>query len=205
MVFLEVNNPQKHLRMKLSEKISESVFFKTKPNPVLLDWLFKLVFAQKVKKGEFILHEGEVCNRLYYIESGLIRIFRTQESKEISTWFAKEGDFISTVNSFHWGVPSLESFEALEDCVIYSITKKQYHFLVEQSSSFALFAMNELFNNLCEYQNQCEFLRTLSAPERVKLIEKKYPYFLTRVKNKDLSTFLNIEQTYLSKLLNAKE
>jgi len=65
--------------------------------------------------------------------------------------------------------------------------------------------MNELFNNLCEYQNQCEFLRTLSAPERVKLIEKKYPYFLTRVKNKDLSTFLNIEPTYLSKLLNAKE
>lgn len=191
--------------MKFSEKISESVFFKTKPNPVFLDWLFKLVFAQKVKKGEFILHDLEVCNRLYYIESGLIRIFRTQESKEISTWFAKEGDFISTVKSFHLGVPSLESFEALEDCIIYSITKKQYHFLVEQSSSFALFAMNELFNNLCEYQNQCEFLRTLSAPERVKLIEKKYPYFLTRVKNKDLSTFLNIEPTYLSKLLNAKE
>ena len=190
--------------MNLSERLSESVYFKSKPNPALFDWLFKLVFAQKVKKGEFILREGEVCDRLYYIESGLIRIFRTQESKEITTWFSKEGDFISTVNSFHFGVPSLESFEALEDCVIYSINKKAYHFLVEQSSSFALFAMNELFNNLCEYQNQCEFLRTLSAVERVKLIEKKYPFFLTRVKNKDLSTFLNIEATYLSKLLNQK-
>jgi CRP-like cAMP-binding protein len=190
--------------MNFSKRFTESEFFKHKPNPIFFDWIFKLVFSQKVKKGEFILHEGEVCDRIYYIESGLIRIFRTQDSKEISTWFSKEGDFISTVNSFHFGVPSYESFEALEDCVIYSINKKAYHFLVELSSSFALFAMNELFKNLCEYQNQCEFLRTLSAVERVKLIEKKYPFFITRVKNKDLASFLNIESTYLSKLLNAK-
>jgi CRP-like cAMP-binding protein len=190
--------------MKLSEKFSGSEFFKKSPNPVFYDWLFKFVFEQKVKKGDFILREGDICDRIYYIEKGLVRIFRIQDSKEISTWFVKEGDFISTVNSFHFGVPSYESFEALEDCVIYSINKKAYLFLVELSSSFALFVLNELFNNLCEYQNQCEFLRTLSAVERIKLVEKRYPYFLTRVKNKDLASFLNIETTYLSKLLNTK-
>ena len=97
-----------------------------------------------------------------------------------------------------------ENFEALEDCVVYGTDRSTYRFLIEKSSNFALFSVHELFYNLCEFENQCEFLRTLSAQDRLKYIEKEYPYLLKRVKNKYLSSFLNIETTYLSKLLNQK-
>lgn len=190
--------------MKLSERLSKSPYFFKGSNSVFFDWFLKLVYSRKVKKGEFIIEEGEICDKLYYIEKGLVRIYRLEGDKEITTWFTKEGDFVTTVNSFHFGLPSKEYFEAIEDSVIYYINKKSYLYLVELSTNFAKFSMDELLTNLCEYQNQCEFLRTLSAQNRLKYIEIKYPYLLTRVKQKYLCSFLNIEATYLSKLMNPK-
>ena len=190
--------------MKLSERLSQSHYFFKGSNSVFFDWFLKLVYSRKVRKGEFIIEEGEICDKLYYIEKGLVRIYRIEGDKEITTWFTKEGDFVTTVNSFHFGLPSKEYFEAIEDSVIYYINKKSYLYLVELSSNFAKFSMDELLTNLCEYQNQCEFLRTLSAQDRLKYIENKYPYLLTRVKQKYLCSFLNIEATYLSKLMNPK-
>lgn len=190
--------------MKLSERIAQSPYFFKGSNSVFFDWFLKLVYSRKIRKGEFIIEEGEICDKLYYIEKGLVRIYRMEGDKEITTWFTKEGDFVTTVNSFHFGLPSKEYFEAIEDSVIYYINKKSYLYLVEISSSFAKFSMDELLTNLCEYQNQCEFLRTLSAQDRLKYIENNYPYLLTRVKQKYLCSFLNIEATYLSKLMNQK-
>jgi len=190
--------------MKLSERLSKSPYFFKGTNSLFFDWFLKLVYSRKVKKGEFIVEEGEICDKLYYIEKGLVRIYRLEGDKEITTWFTKEGDFVTTVNSFHFGLPSKEYFEAIEDSVIYYINKKSYLYLVELSTNFAKFSMDELLTNLCEYQNQCEFLRTLSAQDRLKYIEIKYPYLLTRVKQKYLCSFLNIEATYLSKLMNPK-
>jgi CRP/FNR family transcriptional regulator, anaerobic regulatory protein len=190
--------------MKLSERLSKSPYFFKGSNSVFFDWFLKLVYSRKVKKGEFIIEEGEICDKLYYIEKGLVRIYRIEGDKEITTWFTKEGDFVTTVNSFHFGLPSKEYFEAIEDSVIYYINKKSYLYLVELSTDFAKFSIDELLTNLCEYQNQCEFLRTLSAQDRLKYIENKYPYLLTRVKQKYLCSFLNIEATYLSKLMNPK-
>lgn len=190
--------------MKLSERLSQSSYFFKGNNSLFFDWFLKLVYSRKVKKGEFIICEGEICDKLFYIEKGLVRIYRMEGDKEITTWFTKEGDFVTTVNSFHFGHPSKECFEAIEDSVIYYITKKSYLYLVELSTNFAKFSIHELFNNLCEYQNQCEFLRTLSAQDRLKYIEKNYPFLLTRVKQKYLCSFLNIEATYLSKLMKTK-
>jgi CRP-like cAMP-binding protein len=190
--------------MKLTERLAQSPYFIKGSNSVFFEWFLKLVYSKKVNKGEFIIEAGEICDKLFYIEKGLIRIYRMDDEKEVTTWFTKEGDFVTTVNSFHFGQPSKEYFEAIEDSVVYYINKKSYLYLVDLSTNFAKFSIHELLNNLCEYQNQCEFLRTLSAHDRLRYIEKEYPFLLKRVKQKYLCSFLNIEATYLSKLLNQK-
>jgi CRP-like cAMP-binding protein len=190
--------------MKLTERLAQSPYFIKGSNSVFFEWFLKLVYSKKVNKGEFIIEAGEICDKLFYIEKGLIRIYRLDDEKEVTTWFTKEGDFVTTVNSFHFGQPSKEYFEAIEDSVVYYINKKSYLYLVDLSTNFAKFSIHELLNNLCEYQNQCEFLRTLSAHDRLTYIEKEYPFLLKRVKQKYLCSFLNIEATYLSKLLNQK-
>lgn len=101
--------------MKISERLSKSPYFFKESHSLFFDWLLKLAFSKKVRKGEFILEAGEICDKLYYIEKGLVRIYRIEGNKEITTWFTKEGDFVTTVNSIHFGQPSKEYFEAIED------------------------------------------------------------------------------------------
>jgi CRP-like cAMP-binding protein len=139
--------------MKLSERLSQSPYFFKGSNSVFFDWFLKLVYSRKVKKGEFIIEEGEICDKLYYIEKGLVRIYRIEGDKEITTWFTKEGDFVTTVNSFHFGLPSKEYFEAIEDSVIYYINKKSYLYLVELSTNFAKFSNPLTYLAVSSYPN----------------------------------------------------
>ena len=41
----------------------------------------------------------------------------------ITKWFVKEGDFITSISSFHKQKPSEHYIDALEDCVIISINR----------------------------------------------------------------------------------
>jgi CRP-like cAMP-binding protein len=164
-----------------------------------------LFFAQKIKKGEFLLKQGEIGNKVYYVERGLIRLYTNHKNKEISTWFAKEGDFIFNPNSFHFDKPSHENFHALEDCIIYSLPKSLFFQVSTIESVYAIYALNELIANLCEIQNHCTLLRNLDAEERYEFLITNYPSLKGRISQKYLASFLGIDITYLSKIIKKHE
>jgi CRP-like cAMP-binding protein len=74
--------------------------------------------VQKVKRGELIVKAGKRCNELFYVERGLLRGYYLKEGKEITHWFAKEGEFATSFFSFITNEPSQESIEALEDSTL---------------------------------------------------------------------------------------
>jgi CRP-like cAMP-binding protein len=69
--------------MKLSERLSKSPYFFKGSNSVFFDWFLKLVYSRKVKKGEFIIEEGEICDKLYYIEKGLSEFIELKGIKKL--------------------------------------------------------------------------------------------------------------------------
>jgi CRP-like cAMP-binding protein len=164
--------------------------------------LTELMLKKSYKKGDILLQQGEVCDRIFYIESGLIRFYTLIDNKEISTWFAKEGDFITSANSFHFGVESHENIQAIENSVIFSFDKNVYFQMIKMHNNFAMFSTNELYQNLTECQNQCLLLRTLKAEDRYKFFVSKYPSLKNRISQKYLSTFLGIDNSYLSKIIH---
>lgn len=187
--------------MNIIDKILGNGFFFRKTELSVVETFISFLFSKKINKGEQILQEGEVCNKIYYIQSGLFRVYSTEEGREINTWFVKEGDFIMSVNSFHKEIPSLETIEALEDGEILSIRKDVYYKLIRNNHKLALFAINELMVNLCEYQTQCSFLRYLSAEDRYLFLSKARPDIINRISQKHLASFLGVEITYLNKII----
>jgi CRP-like cAMP-binding protein len=167
--------------------------------------LTELMFKNSYKKGDVLLNQGDVCDKIYYIESGLLRFYTVIDNKEISTWFAKEGDFITAANSFHFGVKSHEFIQAIENSVVFSFDKSVYFQMEKMHSNFALYSTNELYLNLTECQNQCLLLRTLKAEDRYKFFITKYPSLKNRISQKYLATFLGIDNSYLSKIINKEE
>ena len=74
------------------------------------------------KKGEQILEISGRCDKLYFIESGLIRGYYFVEDKEITNWFAQEHEFATCFYSFIANKPAFENIQAIEDCVLIELS-----------------------------------------------------------------------------------
>ncbi len=191
--------------MNIFDKFLGNELFFRKAELSVVETFVSFLFSKKIKKGECILKEGDINNKIFYIQSGFFRVFKTDEGKEVNTWFVKEGDFIMSVNSFHKAIPSIETIEALEDGEVLSIRKELYYKLIKSNQKLALFAINELMQNLCEYQTQCNFLRHMSAEDRYLYLTKTHSNILDRISQKHLASFLGVEITYLNKIIKNLE
>jgi len=149
--------------MNIIKKILTSGnFFATKDLP-LIEKLTTYLFVKKIKKKEILLQEGQINDKIYYLQKGLLRVYIIHEGKEINTWFVKEGEFINSVTSFYYETPSEEYIEAIEDCEVLEIKKTTYNMLLRNNLKLDLFVIDQLYINLCEYHDQCQSLRFLTA------------------------------------------
>jgi CRP-like cAMP-binding protein len=186
--------------MNIIDKCFESgQFFQQKDRPII-EQIVSLLFAKKIKKKNYLLKQGEICKEIFYVKKGLLRVYVINEGKEINTWFVKEGDFITSISSYHHQKPSEHYIDALEDSEIISIKKTTLDFIMKNNHKIALFANNELLDKLCEYQEQASALRFMNAESRYNYLLEKQRDIFDRISQKHLASFLGIETTYLSKI-----
>ncbi|MEM6700645.1 MAG: cyclic nucleotide-binding domain-containing protein, partial [Bacteroidota bacterium] len=92
-----------------------------------------------VKKGTILLEEGKYCRQLYFIEKGLARTFYYEKGKDISSWFYREGLFLTSWYSFYNQASGFEYIETLEDCKLYAIDYLAYQQLLDKHPKFDRF------------------------------------------------------------------
>lgn len=83
-----------------------------------------------------------------------------------------------------------------------SIRKDVAFTVLKNNHKFALFAVDELFNNLCEYSDQCDMLRYMTSEKRYLFLKERKPEILERLSQKHLASYIGVESTYLSKIVN---
>lgn len=177
-----------------------------KSDQPIIQQIAAFLFSKKIKKKEFLLEAGNINDCIFFVRKGLLRVYLIYEGKEINTWFVKENEFISSVSSYYKAIPSIEYIQAIEDCEILFIKKSTYETLLKYNHKLALFAINELYIKLCEYSDQCQLLRFMSAEKKFEFLASQKPEILSRLSQKHIASFLGIETTYLSKIIsNHKE
>ncbi len=75
-----------------------------------------------LNKNDYLIQAGNVCNYVYFINSGGLRMFYIEDGKGITRFFTFEGHFASALTSFLTREPSLENIQALEDCELLRIS-----------------------------------------------------------------------------------
>jgi CRP-like cAMP-binding protein len=85
------------------------------------------LFVEVLKEESFsaktsIVKDGAVASKIYFINSGLLRSYYLEDGKEITTYFACDGQFIGVFSSFITQQPSTEVLEAIEDSIVYSLS-----------------------------------------------------------------------------------
>jgi CRP-like cAMP-binding protein len=116
-------------------------------SPELEARLRSVLQCRKFLKGEYILKEGMICQHIYFMESGLVRIFNRLTARETTSWFLKEDDFFISVSSFFRQQPSYENIVALEDCICWGISYDQLQALCLEFPEFKThrIAITELY------------------------------------------------------------
>ena len=143
-----------------------------------------------IKKGDFLLKTGKRCDKLCFVQSGLLRIFVNTNNTEITQWISTKGYFTTDLSSFVFETPSRWTIQALVDTDIYSITKEDYKTIGNLVPKWA--ELEKLFLVRCFTILEDRIFSHLSMTA-----EERYKFFFE--KNKEL--FNQVPLQYIASML----
>jgi CRP/FNR family transcriptional regulator, anaerobic regulatory protein len=163
----------------------------------------------ELSKRKILLREGELATHIYFIEKGLLRGYywketANQSTKDITTWIMKENDFVISIIGYLGQKPSVETIEALEDAVLWSISHAQMQKLYDQFPEFNRVGrlLTERYYVLSEWRSH--HLRLNTAEERYRLLVRDFPTIFARVAHKHIASLLGVSAETLSRIQHKK-
>lgn len=119
------------------------------------------------KKKQVIYSEGNHPNRLYYIQKGKVKTFKTNDSgKELTVGLYNEADFFGYTALLEETVYK-ETAEAIEDCDIAIVPKEEFENLLLNNREVTHKFIKMLAKNITEKENQLLGLAYNSLRKRV--------------------------------------
>jgi CRP-like cAMP-binding protein/CheY-like chemotaxis protein len=108
----------------------------------------------KYKKKQIIYSEGNRPSRLFYIQKGKVKIYKSNDNaKELVVGLYNEGDFLGYTALLE-GTSYKETAEALEDCEVAVIPKEDFDSLIYNNHEIAKSFLKLLANNVSEKEDQ---------------------------------------------------
>lgn len=165
--------------------------------PELQAYLFKCLKVRKLPANSHWLKEGETCNKIAFVEEGLLKIYHHYLEKEYITWFNKENDIIISVESFFTQTASVDGIRTLAPTVLRYIEYKDLEYAYTQYKDFNINGRKiaQYYYGICE-----RHLRMLMYPARERYIAllQHFPWMDERVPDKYLAAYLGIAPQTLS-------
>ena len=164
--------------------------------------LFNQYFERMlIKKGTFLIREGEIEKYSYFVFDGLLRCWLfNHEGDEQTFWFCKEGTFSMSNISFTLQEKATFNVQTIVDSVVYRIDKKQANELYE-----AIPKVKTVFENLTAILLNKLLKRNIDlikySPEQYYLqMMEEYGITLNYIPLKDIASYLGITPQALSRI-----
>jgi len=151
-------------------------------------------------KNKIILHKDDRCTQLNFVETGLLRGYYFEEDKEITHWFAQEGEFATGFYSFISKEPSFEYIEALEDCTLTQISYSALQNLYTKFPETERIGRIITENYYIKLEERLLSLQFKTAKERYQNLFKQNPKLLQRASLGQIASYLGITQETLSRI-----
>lgn len=185
MTFSLINNIQKHVSLSALE----------------IERIGDVVRIKKINRKDFLVQEREICKNLSYIQSGCLKIYKTDsEGIKHTIFFTLEDWWAMDLKSFVSSTPARFYIEALEDCEVHQISKKDFNRLLEEIPKLEKWFRILLQNALIASEDRIDSKLSLNAEARYIEFLKKYPTLESRIPQKQIASYLGITPEFLSKL-----
>lgn len=166
-----------------------------------LDFFHSLLKLKKIKKKNFLLQEGEVCNFEAFIVKGCTRTYYIdQEGSETILLFAVEGWWVSDIGSFSEQKPSSQFIETVEDCELLTIDFKSKALLFEKIPAFEKLFRLLVQRSLSVLQQRFYASISQTAEERYRDFIERYPNMPQRIPQHQIARYIGVSPEFLSKV-----
>jgi CRP-like cAMP-binding protein len=184
---------QSHLSKNVSLTGDEFSFFTS---------LFKYA---SLKKGEFLLREGDICKHETFVVSGSLKSYYEDENGvEHILDFLIEGWWADDLYSFFTQTPGKSSIEAIENTDVLQISKQDLERAYEKVPKLERFFRLLFQRAYIAQREQINLILSTAAKERYLLFLRKKPYAEKRFSQKDIASYLGITPQFLSSLKKKK-
>lgn len=167
------------------------------PDRLLLDTLFK---PRLLKKGDYFIEQGQVCQQVGFIQTGLVRYFVNQEGNEKIYDFGLENNFLCDYESFLPQRPCRRSIQAIEDTNLLVISWANLQRLFTElthGERFGRVAIEQIF---VKTMGQLVSLYTDSPAVRYEAFLAEYPTLSTRITQYHIASYVGVKPQSLSRI-----
>ena len=166
-----------------------------------LSIIAKYFLPLSYEKDTIILNIGEINDRLFFVEEGVLQEFSYYEEDQTNThWLMPEGSFVYSTISFIDEVPTEMGIKALEKVKLQAITKEDLQKLYIEIPQMERVGRILTELTLIEYEKFLLLIRYRSSEEKLAWFEKTFPTLVNRVPQKYIASYLNIRPETLSRV-----
>lgn len=160
------------------------------------------LFTEKNYKAKtYLLREGEVCRKMYFIKKGLARVsLLDRNSRDITFNFRYASQFLTDYESFETQQPAVFSISALEDMECFEISKEDFDTMCQLVASGELITRIVVYYKNLLYMNRLiSFYKETPEERYIKLLEEN-PSLINRIPQKYLASYIGIEPQSFSRI-----
>ncbi|NME72886.1 Crp/Fnr family transcriptional regulator [Flammeovirga aprica JL-4] len=154
-----------------------------------------------LKKNEYFINEGEVCNKVGFVTKGIIRnYYLSSKGEEVTYCLTFPNNFINAFSSYVSGLPTRESIHAITDVELFIFNKSDFDALIEKDIRWRTFYTHLTEKAYIKLERYIFMLNMESAEKRYEDLVNNYPDFIKHIPLKYLSSYLGITQRHLSRI-----
>jgi CRP/FNR family transcriptional regulator, anaerobic regulatory protein len=153
-----------------------------------------------LKKGEYLMQAGDVCNYVSYVNHGCLRVFMEVGHQEFNKHFFFEHEYASDYASFLTRAPGRLNIKALEDSELMELSYDSVQMLYERFPVWQKYGRLIAESLYIHVANRAQEL-LLRTPEEmyIKLLEEQSP-IIARIPQQYIASYLGIQPESLSRI-----
>jgi len=160
--------------------------------------------SREVNRKQVLTTAGQQENHLYFVTEGVQRVFYLDDQgKEATILFTYAPSFGGVVDSLLLQKPSKYFYETLTASKFLQLSYRELEQMMKSRPSIEAFIRKALSISLSGLLERIVDLQVYSSEEKFRKLLQRSPHILQLVPHKYLASYLKIDATNFSKLLNS--
>lgn len=154
-----------------------------------------------LNKGDFFVHESQICKQIAFVNRGSLRTFYfNNKAEEVTHCFRTEGTTITSFRSFILQEPSLLSIKALEETELIVIDYDDLQKLYSTSMAWQNIGRMLAEKAYVSMEEYASVLNNESAKEKYVRLLNEHSEILHKVNVEHIASYLGVTRRTLSRI-----